>query len=252
MIQETPLIQLYNDYRKELIDVHKFYMKQATNRLLKNFDNLSDDADEYEKQYIDQYSQTFDPEEIDEGTFYENAFQESTSFYLELVKLREQTQLLILTGMLHSWERRLRSFLINESRYWTKLFKTKEVKEFLEKNPIDAIFNFFDYLGWDVKNESFYDDLHALILLVNASKHGSGSSLKNLAAKYPKYIKKGYQSTCANGLPNILDDCYFELDEEIIEILSNSIVQFWTKFPETFYFSNINKSPSRNLKQLLI
>lgn len=248
--KSSPLIRLYDDFREELINNHMFYINQATDRLLKNFENLSADADEFEKQCIDQYSKTFNPEISDEGTLYENAFQESVCFYLDLIKLKEQTQLLIIVGMLHTWERRLRSFLTNESRYWQKIFKP-EIKDYLEKKPIDVIFTFFNCMGWNIKNEPFYQNLHALILLVNAYKHGSGSSLEKLLKKYPKYIKIEYQNIQIINFPNILDDCYFELNDEVIEELSNSIIQFWEKLPKELYLTMTKPLP-KDLKQLTV
>lgn len=244
------MMVLYNDYRKYLIDSHNFNADQAKKRLLNQFENILEEAEQFEKEWLKKNSLKFDHENGDEGSFIERAFQESVCYYNDLQELKSQSKLLVINSMFHTWERYFRSFLLKESRYWGKLLSI-DIQEKIKTTSVDNLFQLIEYFGWDIKAEDFYPSFEACQLIVNCSKHGTGPALEKLLKKYPLYIKDSWRSKILISSPNIFDDFRFDISNENIEEFSDSIMKFWEHFPENLKI-NANSQPPTWLKKYLI
>lgn len=113
------LFDMYEPFRRSLIDTHMFYVEQARNGLLAQFKNLESEADAYETSYLEASSQGFDPDKHDPADCYETAFQQSVNFYILLCNMRDQTILSVVAGMYHQWDKQFREWLTKEALHWT-------------------------------------------------------------------------------------------------------------------------------------
>ena len=101
--------------------------------------------------------------------------------------LRTQTTLGALAGMYHQWEKDLRDFLATELQH---AFPREEVDKMVWRSPdVGKCFDLLEAFGWQVRTKHWYFDLDACRLVVNVYKHGKGTSLDQLKAKYPRYLK---------------------------------------------------------------
>lgn len=112
------LFQMWGPFRQSLIDGHLFYVEQARKRLLTQFENIEAEADKASEDWLENNSHRFDPDRDDPGSFYEAAGEAGIEFYRLLSDMRDQTQLSVVAGMFHEWDKQLRDWLVREIGHW--------------------------------------------------------------------------------------------------------------------------------------
>ncbi len=117
MTRDT-LFHMYKPFRESLIERHEFYVRQASSRLLSQFDNIEDDAIRAAENWLERASQHFDPDRDDPGAFYEQAGNEEIGFYTLLTEIHEQTRLSVVAGMFHEWDKQFREWVAREIKHW--------------------------------------------------------------------------------------------------------------------------------------
>lgn len=84
MSRPQALIQMWNPYREILIQQHRFYVNEASTRLMSQFDNINADADKAAEAWLERRGERFDPDRDDEGAIYEEAESVAIQFYRQL------------------------------------------------------------------------------------------------------------------------------------------------------------------------
>lgn len=73
MSRPQALIQIWNLYIEFLIQQHRFYVNEASTRLMSQFDNINADADQAAEAWLERRRERFHPDRDDEGAIYEEA-----------------------------------------------------------------------------------------------------------------------------------------------------------------------------------
>ncbi|MEW2816823.1 hypothetical protein ABZ066_18450 [Acinetobacter baumannii] len=88
------LIELYDQLRKNLIEINDFYLEQCQLKLLNQFDNISQEADEYEEKWrTEKESHYFNKDPYDSSSLYYDSYDASIIFYQNLSDLQQNRPL---------------------------------------------------------------------------------------------------------------------------------------------------------------
>ena len=167
-------------------------------------------------------------DEGDLGGMAEEAQDAGIAHYEMLAFLKRELLLGGLAGMYQLWERTLRSFLEQEMRHWMG----PEARTRAWKPDIEGVFELLTSFGWNVKCESFFNQLDACRLVVNAHKHGKGAGLNKVAAKFPVNLRPPF-----GGLPELQSELPPEHDDVMVSedqfmAFAKAIGNFWEAFPK--------------------
>lgn len=244
-MRNIELFHMWGPQREYFIDSHNFYVEQAQKRLISQFDDLNKEAEEYGEKWLEEKSKYFDPEQHDEGEFYEAAYERSIEYGILLSEMRDQTIFSVIAGMYHQWDKQLREWMVQEARHWGR----ENVYYKIWKVDVSKIFDLFVSMGWSVRSEGFFYKLDACRLIVNIYKHGNGDSVYQLKKKYPEYFHDYVsQDFYRSGL---FDHNAINLKDEYLKEFSDSILEFWRKVPESIVDSGKLVAPDW-LKEALI
>jgi len=120
------------------------------------------------------------------GSPAERAQENSVEFYRLLADLKQSVILGALAGLYHQWEKQLREFIEIDLAHD---MRREDAAKMAWSREIANVFEFLTSLGWDVRAQSFFPILDACRLVVNVCKHGQGRSLRELAEKFPAYLR---------------------------------------------------------------
>ncbi|MEZ5681491.1 MAG: hypothetical protein R3E14_09380 [Erythrobacter sp.] len=231
-------LQMWGPTRDFLIANHEFYVAEAKRRLLDQFTDESMEADA--NAFADAWlaAKPFDPDYDDPGSDYEQAHDESISFYQSLADLRDNTRLSIIAGMFHEWEKQVRDWLGKELGH---LGFGKHLHAAVWSAKFDDLFDLFEKCGWDARALGFFDELNRCQLVTNVYKHGNGRSFETLKAIAPELAGK-------NGdLPaffvSALDFSALSVTDDNLTRFAEAITSFWRELPENIYFSQVSEVP---------
>lgn len=235
------LFQMWEPFRQSLIAGHLFYVEQARKRLLSQFDDIDAEADRAAADWLQNNSHRFDPDRHDPGDFEERAYEEAIEFHGLMTDLRVQTQLSVVAGMFHEWEKQLRNWLVREIQHW---HRGDKVKQAVWKTNLGNIFNLLEGLGWNVRSTTYFPILDACRLVVNVYKHGEGDSLVELKQKYPEYLDDPLRHVGELSLDaDHLDHTHLKVTDAQIQAFSDAIVSFWSGVPENIFYEEKNTIP---------
>ncbi|RDF52234.1 hypothetical protein DWA20_05005 [Acinetobacter baumannii] len=221
------LIELYDQLRKNLIEINDFYLEQCQLKLLNQFDNISQEADEYEEKWrIEKESHYFNKDPYDSSSLYYDSYDASIIFYQNLSDLQQNVRFSVIAGMYHRWEKQFRSFLHNQSRWWGC---THHVRNEIWTLPVNKLFMLFKTDEFDIEKQEFFKDFDACRVIVNVFKHGNGSSYRELCNKYPFYLKENYHGMENNPLPYFIYEPTFNITDDDVVKFSKAISEFWRK-----------------------
>lgn len=238
------LLNMWPLQRLQLIEEHRFYVEQARARLLSQFANMKQEADVAASAYVAQRSHNFDPDRDDEGEIFDNARDEGAEFYRLLSEMHERTRLSVVAGMYHEWDKKLREWLVLESRYWNATEKTEVAIWQADFVKITAL---LDGLGLGFSSTSCYRLLNACRLVVNVYKHGKGSAFRDLKAQHPEYLPDSMQPLLAQmGLPRSFDHTQLSVTDVQLQQFSDAMIEFWQRIPDRTL-----DSPSVNIPKWL-
>lgn len=236
------LFQMWEPFRQSLIQSHLFYLEQAQKRLLSQFGNIEAEADNEAEKYLEANQHRFDPDRDDPSDFYEAAGDARDTFYELLTNMRDQTQLSVVAGIYHEWDKSLRDWLVTEIDHW---YRGDNLRQKIWKVNFADIVDLLECLGWKIKAADFYKTLDACRLVVNVYKHGNGGAFQDLKDNFPEYI-----DAADHWLPDANHGFDFQNfkhlkvnDEHIIEF-SDAIVCFWKAIPENTFQSEVKYLPT--------
>lgn len=220
------LFHMWKPYREKLIAEHTFYMGQAQKRLLSQFSNIESEAGKYAEEWLEKASLHFDPDSHDPSSFYEQAYEESITFYEMLDTMRNRTRLSVIAGIFHEWDKQVRDWIIQEMSHW---HHGDEAKKALWKANFSDIADLLEGLGWKVRSQNYYTSLDRCRLVVNVFKHGDGDAFQT--------IKSHHQDLVSSSTENAAFIDYADHNDVIIEDkhiseFSNAFISFWNDVPE--------------------
>ena len=233
--------QLWRGHRERLVANHQFYVAEAQKRLLAQFkeDAMKADADKFAEEWLVGRAPHFDPDRHDPADAYEQAWDESVSFYQGLVDLRDTTRLSIIAGMYHEWEKQLRDWLGQELGHMGLGANTNAA---IWKATIGDIFDFLETWQWPVRTKAYFGELEKCRLVVNVYKHGSGNSFNDLKALAPELV--GATAELAGFFLSALDYTNLTLGDADLARFSEAIAAFWQDVPENTFFSQLTAAPA--------
>ena len=223
-----PRIRMWSGMRELWISRHDFYMKQVKARVLRNFDNMGEEADGVSDEDYDRLGSMYS-EDGDMGAAAEEANDRGVEFYMLLNDMKIQTTLGAMASLYHQWDKDFRDFLERELSNW---YDRDEISEFVWKSDLNRLFNTLEDLGWPIRRAPWFQLLNAFRLIVNVYKHGKGPSFDELAQQYPRYLKGPFDTMDEASFlttPRYVD---LVITEEEFDELAGAIRQFWTDFPK--------------------
>lgn len=235
------VFKMWDERRRSLVRRHEFYVAEARKRLLSQFENMEAEADEAAEKWLEESGQNFDPDRHDPGDFYEQAGEVGIEFYGLLEEMRGNTRLSVVAGMFHEWDKQLREWLAREIE---RSFPGGHASAKIWSANFEQIVDLLESLGWPVRSADFFSKLDACRLVVNVYKHGKGSSLDDLKARFPDYLPERYTAPGdALWSVDFRDHTDLEVSEEQLQEFSDAIVAFWLAAPEDIYDDEIGEVP---------
>ena len=227
----VPEINMRSAQRKRLLDMHDFFVKQVKARVLRNFDNIEEEALRLSVEVYNQ-AQAGYSEDGDMGAAAdETAVNHGVKFYHLLTNLKIQTSLGALASLYHQWEKDFREFMASKLSL-NNNDRAKKRKSVWDTD-INDLFNDLVESGWSIRQAQWFPVLKACRVIVNVHKHGQGSALCDLARHYPQYLKfpnDDIPEVRSFFLPHAGHGDLAITEKEFDEI-AGALRQFWMDFP---------------------
>ncbi|ODT68393.1 MAG: hypothetical protein ABS75_20565 [Pelagibacterium sp. SCN 63-23] len=235
------LFQMWSPYRASLIEQHKFYVKEARNRLLSRFDDIEADSDKAADEWLEESGKWFDPENDDPGSYYEAANDVGIQHYQMLSDMREQTRLSVVAGMYHQWDKALRDWLVREIQHW---HRGDNVRAKVWGADFVQIIDLLESFGWALRAAPYFKSLDACRLVVNVYKHGEGASLQDLKQRYPEFLHDPFAGDGGSlSDVSLRDHTALRVSEDQFQALADAMPEFWRELPENVFDSSISVVP---------
>jgi hypothetical protein len=224
-----------------ILDTHKFYVREAQNRLIHQFDSLDKEMEIIVQQYIESSKKSFNPDSTDFSNLYESAIEYGNNHCLALSEMKDTVLLALTANMFHQFDKTLRQKIISEMNHSLN-------SEFIQPLVWDINFiqliELLDWIGINIKETNFIKKIDTCRLLVNVYKHGDGAANKQLFKNHPEYYSSHITDLEYN--PHISNQSYEFLqvkDHQFIEF-SEAIIEFWKSLPTYTYESQVKEPPS--------
>lgn len=240
-------LQMWGPTREYLIANHEFYVAEAKRRLLDQFDDdtIKADADRHAEEWLAERGKYFNPDRDDPADHYEQAYDESISFYQSLAGLRDSTRLSIIAGMFHEWDKQLRDWLGRELGHHGF---GKHAHDAVWRANLDDLIDLLESCQWMVQERDFFRDLNLCRLVTNVYKHGNGPAFVAL-----KELDAGLAGE-GGDLPaffvSALDYTALTVNDSDLARFAAAITAFWRDLPENIFFSQISEPPRWLLRAL--
>lgn len=210
---------------RAILEPHDFYVLQARQRLLSQFNDIAREADEAEQEHYQMSGQYFDPDRDDPADSADAAYHAGISHYLALHEMHNTITLALTAGMFHQFDKTLREKMVREFKHW----QPAAIEGLIWNVDFSRLIELLEWAGIQIKAKPFYGKLDACQLLVNVYKHGIGRSHKELVSKYPEYYPPSYSKLRGRISPRAEELRISEV--QFVEI-ADAITAFWQSFPE--------------------
>ena len=223
-----PQILMWSSERNHLLTRHDFYMERVKVRLLRNFDNMEEEAEQINHEMHERLA-ALESEGGDMAARADIARHDGMEFYLLLSHVKTQTTLGALASLYHQWEKDFRGFMQRQQILVRR--NGNEVKDYFWDCTTKELFDALESFGWSIHETQFYHSLNSCRLIVNVYKHGKGYALDSLIEHYPQYLKGRFNDSAESsflGTPRHED---LAITEEEFDQIGEGIRQFWTDFP---------------------
>lgn len=240
-MSKVVLFQLTEWDRRTFINRHLFYVEEAMTRLLPPFENLDAEAHKKAEEHLARNRHRFDPDRSDPADFCGAAWESAMDYCGQLIEMREQVVLSIVTAVFHRWEKELRDWLTTEVRHW---ISGETVIEAIWKVKFEGIMELLECIGWSGQSEGYFKEIDACRLVVNVYKHGFGASLKDLAQKYPVYLPEALTQFNEGEEPQYTSCRQLIVNDADLRRFSEAIVSFWKSMPTQVDSDAVSSFPS--------
>lgn len=221
----------------ELKRISSLYKKY----IVKPFESPENSAERIQEEML-QNPHEYSLDLLDEADFYCEMENRAYCEYLIITDMQYRSRLTWICCILEMWEQNLSQHILQDF-YNSKIQLTESQKDKLFNGflTFEKIFSekMCQKVGHQCILQSFprYKELKELHLLVNAIKHGRGSSLSKLYKEYPRYKCKDSKSFAFEGTTiytktlNVVDDDFYRFCDVLID--------FWKWIPEHIVITNI-------------
>lgn len=235
------LFQMWGPFRQSLVTNHTFYVEQAHKRLLSQFEDIEAEAKKAADEWLEKSSGRFDPDRHVPDDFNESANDVGVEFYSLLNNMRDQTNLSVVAGMFHEWDKQFRDWLVREIQHWHHGVTAAQK---VWKADFGQIAELLESLGWNISSSGYFHQLDACRLVVNVYKHGKGKSLEDLKDKYPEYLEDPFRGF-GGGFSDVeyRDHTHLKVTKDQFQAFSGAIVEFWHAVPENILKSQVKDVP---------
>lgn len=224
--------------RKVVVEQHDFFIKEAKSRLLSQFSDIETEADVKANETLERLASKFDPDKHDESDFYEIAHDNAISHWMALDQLRESVGLAVAAGMFHQFEKTLRDKIVRELNH---CLEPAFVRETVWSSDYPTLMELLQWLGIDIKEQSFTKEIDVLRLVINVYKHGDGASHKKLSKQHPEFYGGSDFFTKLNIDP---DFDTLKLSIADIDRFAAAINEFWRALPARLDESDMKQTPT--------
>ncbi|WP_182057845.1 hypothetical protein [Pantoea sp. ME81] len=225
--------------RPYFLNKHNFYVSEARKRIYAQFSdsNLEAAAKQKEQEYHDEAGKRFNPDYDDEGTVYEDAYQEGVSLWLALSEMKNAISLGLTAGMFHQFDKELREKCILEFSHW---LDHKTIKSMIWDIGFPRLIEMLEWIGMDITDKPYYKTIDACRQVVNVYKHGDGHAHRELSATHPEYY---HDISTPGGYRFRLRHEQLEVSETQFMEFANAITAFWNDIPVHCMRSAIRNEP---------
>jgi len=225
-------VQMMSDIRDSLIVSHLFYVDQAKKKILCQFEDIEAEAKMEAAEWLSKRNIRVDTILDYDESFFEFEASITSGYIDQLTLMMHQTRLSVVAGMLFEWEKQLRTWLATEFKRFS--LKKKEVDNVFKVN-VKELGKLLDKHDWIVSDTPYFKKILACCCVVNAYKHGNGSSFIELRNQYPEYL---YDPWNDSEFPTSLGVNYFNylilfVSDRHIQEFSEAIIEFWKNVPDS-------------------
>jgi hypothetical protein len=234
-----PQLYMWSPIRRRILDRHDAYVEAVQARVISQFRDIDVQAERHAEARWEALLRMPAREDVDMADLAEVAQDTGLEKYEMLSFLKREMLLGSLAGLYHIWDRSLRDFLEKEFRHWMDALR---IEKYAWRSDFNGVVDCLRQFGWDIAKESFFEDLDACRLIVNVYKHGKGPALKDLAARYPRFLRY-HDKPEFSFLAQHVDQEDLELSEQQFCKIARSLRAFWIGFPERLYPATIGGDP---------
>lgn len=240
-IKDEVIFYMAETDKYTILDTHKFYVREAQNRLINQFNSLDKEREKTVQEYMELGRNSFNPDISDISDIYESAINFANNHCLALSEMRDTVVLALTANMYHQFDKTLRQKMIQELNH---SIEYDFIQPLIWGIDFIQLMELIDWIGIDIKETDFIKKINTCRLVVNVYKHGDGGSNKQLFKDSPEYYSAhltdlGYDSY----ISNINHEYLRVTDTQFIEF-SEAINQFWASIPTYTYASQIKEPPS--------
>ncbi|MEY1130566.1 hypothetical protein AB7143_23275, partial [Providencia rettgeri] len=160
------------------LEPHEFYVSEARRRLLSQFGDLDQEAEQREEQFLKASAQYFNPDYDDPSEAYELAYHEGVSYAWSLMEMQNSVLLAVTAGMYHQFDKMLRKHTIKQLSNWCK---EEIIITMIWNFTFNQLIDFHEWIGLKINGTVYGEKLKACNLVVNVYKHGDGDSHQTLS-----------------------------------------------------------------------
>jgi hypothetical protein len=232
-------LQMHDYLRVSIVERHTFFVTEAKNRLLNQFNDIEAEAERYQEEAWQAAIQApYHGDEPDMGDIAQGVTDAAAGHYMLLDDMRKQVRLSTTAAMFHQWDKELREYLDNELRHY--LERAWINKHIWNGKTVD-IFDLFEQFGWKVTHLPFYKLIDACNLVVNVYKHGKGNALTRLHKDYPQYMSKVGIRSWTGTL--FLDHRWLEVTDSDFDDFAGAFEAFWREMPDRLVYDFPDDTP---------
>ncbi|MGO7788384.1 hypothetical protein ACC703_12995 [Rhizobium ruizarguesonis] len=232
------LLYLWSSKRSYLLQGLDFYLNQADKRVLTQFGDLEEEAEQLARDEFNRMGQSAGPD-ADPGDYADAAWDRGINHFQMLTDLHNQLLLSVAAGLYHQWEKQLHEWLVEELNH---SFPREIIGPAVWKANIDELLSLLRSLGWDSGALPCFDVIEECRLVVNVHKHGLGPSFDDLKERHPNHIGVTSQAV-AGGSLDFYDHTDLKITRDDLGRFYNALRDFWKAVPEHIYWNDAATVP---------
>lgn len=232
-------LYLYKQLRLNLQEPYQLFIKTYQERIEPIFDNIEKESDKIGEKFLDECSESFNPDCDDPSDYYEAANDRRINYYENMSLMKYNTKLMWISTTFQFWEQQVRKFLYKElKRTHIPTYKDGTEKPFRAfcSNGFFEIEEKFNYFGQDLNKLNSWNKINELRLLTNTIKHGDGPAAKKLKKIRKDIFECDFLDCDLLELNrSTLTEITLNVTTEDFIIYCNSLIEFWEELPERLY-----------------
>lgn len=227
------LLYLWSDKRSHLLQELDFYLSQADKRVLTQFGDLEEEAEQFARDEFARIGQSAGPD-TDPADYADTAWNRGINHFQMLSDLHNQLLLSVAGGLYHQWEKQLHEWVVAELNH---VFPRQKLGPAVWKARIDDLLSLLTSLGWDSSALPLFNVIDECRLVVNVHKHGLGSSFDELMERYPSHLGVTSKAIASRSL-DFYDHTHLKITRDDLGRFYEALKDFWQAVPERIYWND--------------